>query len=72
MKFGLLKINPFYLNNIYLLSSTQYISNLYRHIQIHNIISYHNDRSAGLEAASNSCYASDKAATPGRVLPEMM
>ena len=38
--------------------------------QIYNEASHDNDRSAGLAAVLSNCYASDNAATPGRVLPK--
>ena len=63
-------MNPLFTNEIYLSISTQYIFNLYRYTQIYNVASHDNDRSAGLAAVSSNCYASDNAATPGRVLPK--
>ena len=65
-------MNPLFTNEIYLSISTQYIFNLYRYTQIYNVASHDNDRSAGLAAVLSNCYASDNAATPGRVLPKKL
>ena len=49
-----------------------YMINLYCYTQIYNLASHDNDRSAGLAAVLSNCYASDNAATPGRVLPKSL